>query len=97
MPLTIAQRQKEWRKRTLKARYKISLEEYATLYKQQKGCCAICERHRYNFYRRLAVDHNHKTGQVRGLLCGHCNSILGFFKDNPVVILRMVRYLKGKI
>jgi Recombination endonuclease VII len=42
----------------------------------QKGCCAICKRHESTFAKRLAVDHNHKTGRVRGLLCFRCNKFL---------------------
>lgn len=39
----------------------------------QAACCAICKRPETTFNKRLAVDHNHRTGRVRGLLCFHCN------------------------
>jgi hypothetical protein len=42
----------------------------------QQQCCAICKKHESNFMKRLAVDHNHKTGKVRGLLCYRCNKFL---------------------
>ena len=42
----------------------------------------------------LAVDHNHKTGRVRGLLCGNCNTSLGGFKDNPALLNKAIRYIE---
>lgn len=42
----------------------------------QKGCCAICKKPENHFKKRLAVDHNHKTSKVRGLLCYRCNKFL---------------------
>lgn len=46
------------------------------LYRAQDGSCAICKRHELTFTKRLAVDHNHKTSRVRGLLCFRCNKFL---------------------
>jgi len=48
-------------------------KERAILFKQQKGRCAICGKHQNEFKRRLNLDHNHTTGQIRGLLCYYCN------------------------
>lgn len=72
------------REENLQRRYGIGIEEYELLFDQQGGVCAICgkpESARYNDgrVRRLAVDHNPKTGKVRGLLCYLCNRRLGFF------------------
>lgn len=72
----------------LKKRYGISLDEYSELYKLQGGKCAICnklETATHNFTKKtikLAVDHCHKTGKVRGLLCQNCNRGIGKFHDN---------------
>lgn len=50
--------------------------ERQKLFRKQGGCCAICKKPETNFKNRLAVDHNHRTGRVRGLLCYYCNRIL---------------------
>lgn len=72
---------KIWRRATLKAKYGLSLEEYDRLCKEQRGVCAICNQPEKPG-KRLVVDHNHKTGQQRGLLCNLCNSGLGYFREN---------------
>lgn len=53
--------------------YGITLEEYNKKLEDQVFSCALCGKHQSNFKRSLAVDHNHKTGKVRGLICLHCN------------------------
>lgn len=68
------------RKRVLKYNYGITHQQYEELFKQQNGCCAICgnvEEVEICGRRTLSVDHNHKTGKVRGLLCRKCNRALG--------------------
>lgn len=62
------------------------------LYKQQ-GCCAICRKPESAFKRRLNVDHNHKTGLVRGLLCYRCNKFVVGRLDYPTA-LKLVKYLE---
>jgi len=76
-----------------------SNELYRTLFEAQDGKCAICgaiegHRSRYGKVCRLAVDHDHRTGKVRGLLCGNCNRGLGRFKDLIENLEAAVRYLK---
>ena len=67
----------------------------AELRKAQDGKCAICGvREAYAPRKRLAVDHDHRTGAIRGLLCGNCNAGLGQFKDNPELLAAAVRYLQ---
>ncbi len=58
-------------------KYKMSKEQYNNLYSKQKGQCAICGIHQSELERRLDIDHNHKTEEVRGLLCMHCNLLVG--------------------
>lgn len=70
--------------------YIITEEAYRVLYDAQGGKCAICGSFDE---RRLAVDHNHITGQIRGLLCFKCNIGLGWFKDDPVFLEKAVGYL----
>lgn len=56
---------------------------------KQDGKCAICKSDK-----RLVVDHDHKTGKVRALLCGKCNCMLGHASDNPNILLAGIQYLK---
>lgn len=76
--------------------YGITAEEYKILYEAQGGRCAICRR-ATGATRRLAVDHDHKTGRVRGLLCKPCNRYgLGMFaRDNPEIFDRAANYLRN--
>jgi hypothetical protein len=57
-------------------------ENYDDIFKKQKGKCAICGRHQSKLKTALAVDHDHKTGFVRGLLCLSCNILLGKYEKN---------------
>ena len=63
----------------LKRKYGITIAYYEKLLKRQRGRCAIC-RQPERLKRRLAVDHNHRTNQVRGLLCFSCNTALARFE-----------------
>lgn len=72
--------------------YGITSEQYEELYEAQGGTCYICER-ATGKVRKLAVDHDHKTGYVRGLLCKPCNSILAHLRDDPLAALRVYQYL----
>jgi len=54
-------------------RFGITEEQYDILYSEQRGCCAVCRRPAGSFKFRLAVDHDHQTKEIRGLLCTHCN------------------------
>ena len=65
----------------LKTNYGITLDEYNQMFIEQNGCCAICEKHQSEFKRALAVDHDHKTGEVRALLCLACNTKLHVFEN----------------
>jgi len=67
--------------------------DYAKLYLHQGGVCAGCRRAKGTGRRRLAVDHNHETGEVRGLLCSPCNQLVGHFRDDPQAFLRLAEYL----
>jgi hypothetical protein len=83
----------------LKRKYGLSLDDYDRLLTSQGGRCAICGstdpkttkgQARFGDF---AVDHDHKTGKVRGLLCGHCNTGLGLFRDDPNHLEAALRYL----
>lgn len=74
--------------------YGITRDEYDELLEKQDGVCAICKQAptpiRGN---RLYVDHCHSAGTVRGLLCGFCNSMLGYAKDDATVLTAAIAYL----
>lgn len=73
-----------------RAAYGLSVEELAALEERQGGRCAICGR---KPKRRLAIDHDHRTGEVRGLLCRDCNLALGLFGDDVRRLLAALAYL----
>lgn len=81
------------RDRHLRIKYNISLKEYNQMYKAQNYKCAICNKPQPS-KRRLAVDHDHDTGEVRGLLCVWCNRSLGQFGDNMEGINKVLKYLE---
>lgn len=67
----------------------LSREQHNELVNRQQGLCAICSRHL-----KLFVDHDHTTGERRGLLCNNCNSGIGRFKDNPAWLEAAANYLR---
>lgn len=82
-------------------KFGITIEEYNNLFDLQKGVCKLCNcpetkvnRKSTGLVKRLAVDHCHSSGKVRGLLCQDCNVGLGSFKDNIEVIQKAIEYLK---
>lgn len=89
----------QWhREHKLLKKYGITREQYDALLERQKHRCAICRRTGAdNRNGLLHVDHNHETGEVRGLLCFDCNSALGRFGDNAERIRRALRYLEGHL
>ena len=78
------------RERSLKTKYGLTVLQFMELAEAQEHKCALCGRvcgvsERSGYY-KLCVDHDHSTGQIRGLLCHFCNSLLGRFNDDPVKI-----------
>lgn len=80
--------------RSLTTWYGITLLDVLDKAKKQKNKCAICSIKLDPFSSTTHVDHDHKTGKVRDLLCHHCNTGLGMFKENPDLFKKAVRYLK---
>ena len=68
--------------------YGITLQAKEDMY---NGDCPICLRDRA--FEDMVIDHNHKTGEIRGLICTNCNTSLGGFGDNPDTLLRARDYL----
>jgi len=90
------------RRHVLVTKYGITPEQYADLFDSQGRCCAICKadepggKYRKSQNRsdwNWAVDHDHVTGQVRGLLCERCNRALGLFGDDIQILASAARYL----
>ena len=69
------------RRWNLMRKFGISVEDYDVMLQGQGGLCALCGRSERALAKRLAVDHDHDTGAVRGLLCGPCNVVLGYIEN----------------
>lgn len=87
------------RNRKLLLRYGVTPERYNELFREQGGVCTICglpetALSNNGAPRQLAVDHCHKTGRVRGLLCGVCNRLIATFSDDPAMFRTIVSYLE---
>ena len=73
----------------------VSEEDYRRMYTHQHGKCGICHTRLYSKrYKAFAVDHDHATGRIRGLLCGQCNLALGGFKDSVECLMNAIEWLK---
>jgi hypothetical protein len=79
----------------LKQRYGITINEYNDLLVKQNVRCAICDstNTKDGKAKKFYIDHDHKTGKIRGLLCRHCNLLLGFSNDDVNILLKSINYL----
>lgn len=99
-PVSRSEDHRQWWLRTM---YGLDQAEYEQLLARQGGVCAICGDPegvvdpRWGRVRRLSVDHSHKTGKVRGLLCGHCNRGIGQFADDHERLTRAAAYLREAV
>ena len=89
------------RKGRLKGYYGITLTQYENMWGQQAGLCAICGKpetfqNQYGLV-NLSVDHCHKTGKVRSLLCHKCNATIGMVDEDIDVLEKMIKYLKNDL
>lgn len=78
----------------LRKKYGISLYDYNRMLESQKGCCAICGGVAPGRYGVFAVDHDHDTGEIRALLCDHCNVGLGNFHEDKELLTAAIQYLE---
>ncbi len=94
---TEKERQQE-RSAHLARKYNLTDEEYTAMEARQQGLCAICHKPEPRKLKgtplRLAIDHDHKTGEVRELLCHDCNLMLGRAHDNPEILRQAIAYLE---
>lgn len=86
-------KKRDSKEKWLKSKYGLSLTEYNDLIRSQGGKCAICEKSPKST-QDYHVDHNHDTGQIRGLLCRGCNLGLGHFKESPENLTKAKIYLQ---
>lgn len=78
----------------LRDSYGITLDEWRALFITQGSCCAICGTTTLPENTSWSTDHCHRTGKVRGILCGHCNRLLGFARDNIETLRAAIAYLE---
>ena len=83
------------RNRNLIKNFGISLIDYNNLLLNQNNCCAICNINNSKLRRNLCVDHDHRTEEIRGLLCDTCNRGIGLLKDNVEVLKNAIEYLNN--
>jgi hypothetical protein len=97
-----ARYRKKWPERLAalrrKATFGITMEQYDEKLTAQNGLCAICRKQetaqRKGVVKRLAVDHCHHTGMIRGLLCQKCNVAIGSFNDDPEMLKKAIAYIE---
>lgn len=83
--------QNSWKTYDLKKKYNLSADQFENMLKAQDYKCDICHIDLKSY---SAVDHDHRTGNVRGILCRKCNLGLGTFKDNIASIENAIKYLE---
>lgn len=72
----------------------LNREQYEKLLVEQHHCCGVCGRHETEFGTKLAIDHDHDTGEIYGLLCHKCNHRLIGKERRPEIFIRAAEYLK---
>jgi len=90
---------KTGRARAFRSRYGIEIPDYESLVLLHENRCAICDRTPSGApgaKGQLCLDHNHRTGQVRGLLCDNCNKGLGLLQDDPALLEKAAGYLRSR-
>jgi hypothetical protein len=80
----------------LKRLYGIDIKKYLNMMSAQNNVCKICKQECKTKY-SLSVDHNHATGNIRGLLCNRCNRAIGMFEDSPDLLKEAAKYLEDLV
>lgn len=85
-------------RKAILSKYGLTEKQYEKMAEEQNHQCKVCGQLAENErYKKLCVDHCHKTGEIRGLLCMMCNTGLGKFRDDPVKLLNAAKYLLKKL
>lgn len=87
-------RQQAYRLAAQLKQYGLTPVEHAAMRTAQNDRCAICGEEHRGRGKRLHIDHDHVTGKVRALLCGHCNALLGQANDDPAVLRAAAEYIE---
>jgi hypothetical protein len=95
----------EWsefhREVNLMQKFGLTLEDYDLMLEEQNGVCAICGEEetsiRLGKTKLLAVDHDHETGEVRGLLCARCNMAIGLLNEDIDILKSAIKYITKKL
>ncbi len=89
---------KKYVRKFLLKKYGLTIAQRNKMLREQHGRCYICKKPeiliKKGEVQRLCIDHDHKTGKVRGVLCHKCNSGLGFFNDDPVLLAKAISFFK---
>lgn len=87
------------RVKQMKKKYGLTMEQYLKLLNRQLHCCAICKKlfPTVVFDPDKNIDHDHKTGNVRGILCNKCNMGISLFDDNKIILMSAIDYLNKKV
>ena len=86
-----------FRDRNYRINYGIGLSDYNEILEKQGFSCALCEIHMSDLKYILHVDHCHKSGKIRGLLCMKCNAALGMLGDDEEGLLKAYNYIRGDL
>lgn len=91
---------KQHKSHSLQKTYGISIDNYNEMLRAQNSVCAVCAEpstimRKDGRIHGLCVDHNHKTGMIRGLLCHTCNTLLGHIESNPKRVKLLESYLES--
>jgi len=78
---------------SLKNTYGITVEQHKQMFVSQNGRCAICNK-QFIKSKDIHIDHNHITGQIRQLLCSHCNTAIGLLKEDTYILNNAIQYLQ---
>jgi hypothetical protein len=86
--------QSAWKNKShIKRKYGLSWEEYVSMMDKQQGRCLLCGSEGSGKDNKLVVDHDHDTGEVRGLLCWSCNVGMGLFKEDIDLLQKVIKYI----
>lgn len=85
-------RKERKREQNYQRKYGISINTYELMLREQNGSCMICYRDELK-EKKLDIDHCHRTGKIRGLLCARCNKTIGLLEDDRQLALNIIQYL----